>query len=234
MVPAMLEEIYRIFRPGRALAAFHLLRDAGLLELLVPEVAHALVPAGDAQGDPDPVATCKALLRGYDAARSLRPEPFDDAVVLAVLHWQAFETAVREAETRADGRVDMGALVKDFLSPTLTELRVPRRTQDRFRQVLVAQRRFDPGRRRRKSEAFVRRSYFQQAVELFEIRLRAKGLSLDPVHAWRDQAGLPALDPAREEPPEPSESRPKRRRRRRRRRGRGRGRGRGPGGASEG
>jgi poly(A) polymerase len=211
-VPRLLEEIYRIFRPGCGVAAFGLLRSSGLFAQLMPGVDR-WIEAGPAGEDRE--AELVSVIRGLDGAVADRGEDPPDSLVLATLLWPSWSGALREVvEALPEGRQpDLGNLSLGFVPPILTRLRVPRRIQDRVRQLLVAQQRFEPGRRRRRSqEAFQRRSYFEDALDLLEVRLRGQGASLQPVNDWRSNSGLGPL-----EPPEPKKR--KRRRRRRRRSG---------------
>ncbi len=241
--PRLLEEIYRLFRPGVSVAAFRLLREAGLWRLLLPQVASHL-----AEGGEDAVARYEAVLAGLDRVWKLRNATPPDSQILMALLWTPWEASYARAEAAAEAegqRVDVGAAVQDFLSPWMTGLRVPRRIQDRIRQVWISQRRFDPGgARRRKTDAFIRRRFFEEAIDFYEIRARGAGGELSNVDAWRARAKLKPVPDAsrRAKPGQPfteddgadSDAPPKKRRRRRRRRRRGGGEGGGGGPAGGG
>lgn len=264
--PRLLEEIYRLFRPAVSVAAFRLLRDAGLWPLLLPQVAEHLD-----QGGEEAVQEYEAVLGALDGVWKMRNATAPDAQILMSLLWtpwkakldtleaaaqaaQAADDAAADSEggegggrrRRGSGRpFDLSTEIQDFLSPWMTGLRVPRRIQDRIRQVWMCQDRFDPGGgRRRKTDAFVRRRFFEEAVDFYEIRARAAGLDLASVDLWRARAKLkPVPDADRRQKPseadaasldgdEPQPTKRKRRGRRRRRGGGGGG-GDGQGGNGE-
>jgi len=242
--PRLMEEIYRLFRPGVSIAAFRLLREAGLWQLLLPLVATHLDEGGDTA-----LAEYEAMLEAVDLVWKLRNATATDAQILMALLWTPWKATLAEAQAQAKAegrRPDIGATVQEFLTPWMTGLRVPRKIQDRIRQVWMAQSRFEPGgRRRRKTDAFLRRRFFEDAVDFFEIRTRATGGDLSLVDTWRARGELKPLPDAhrrkgakarsdQEGPPTPSsgeeeDAAPKKRRRRRRRRRRG-----GGGGAAAG
>jgi len=209
--PRLLEEIYRVFRPGRSVAAVRLLKAAGILELLFPELARWLDQADDGE---DRLEQCEALLRCFDRVWAGRGETPPDAVILAILLWLPWQERLDWLSANTEGRVDVGRQVLDFLSGTHDRLKIPRRIQDRIRQVLVAQPRFEPMRRRRKPGALLQRSFFADALGLYEARVRADEGDLGRVQLWRERAGLDRLSDA----PGAGKQPPKKRRRRRRRR----------------
>ena len=211
--PRLLEEIFRIFRPGRSVPALALLRSSGLLELLFPELTGWLDG-----GEPDRVSRCEALMLAFDRVWARAGEVPPDAVIIAVLLWLPWQERLAAIERDGEGRVDVGRRILDFLAGARERLPIPRRAQDRVRQVLVAQPRFEPGRGRGKPAAVVQRSFFADALGLYEVRMRAEEGDLRRVQAWRDRAGLGPLEDA---PSEEGEATPKRRRRRRRRRRKG-------------
>ena len=117
--------------------------------------------------------------------------------------------------------VDASAAVDEILQPLLDELNIARRDGERTRQVLLAQRRLAPSRRRRgRPLALVRRDYFDDSLALYELTALAAGRDTDDVDRWRqiksegsrDQRGRP------EDEDQPKKTRRRRRGGRRRRR----------------
>jgi poly(A) polymerase len=65
-------------------------------------------------------------------------------------------------------------LILEVLAPLVRQLRIARRDAERARQVLLAQRRLGPARRRRgKPAALIRRDYFEEALCVYELHTRA-------------------------------------------------------------
>ena len=96
--------------------------------------------------------------------------------------------------------------VVELLVPLAEELRIARRDGERARQILLAQRRLAPGKRRRgKPMALVRRDYFEDALTLYTTWAEVTGRDSAEVDYWRSLAA--GIDDG---------ERPRKRRRRRR------------------
>jgi poly(A) polymerase len=91
--------------------------------------------------------------------------------------------------------------VLEILQPLVAELHIARRDAERTRQVLIAQRRLAPSRRRRgRPMAMVRRDYFAEALALYELIAVAEGRDTEDVERWqklRDSATGKADQPER-------------------------------------
>src|SRR5947209_7130452 len=114
------------------------------------------------------------------------------------------------------------------LSEMVRTARLPRRIAERARMILLAQPILSGERRRRRSspQAFVRQSYFPEALAVFELSVAATGQGHDQLSKWQQTfAGQDFSAIARDD--ERGPARGGGRDKRRRRRG-GRGRGRGP------
>ncbi len=80
-------------------------------------------------------------------------------------------------------------VVMDVLRPMVEQLRVARRDAERARQIVLAQRRLVPSRRRRgRPMALVRRDYFADALTLYEMTSRVLGKDTADVARWRQLA----------------------------------------------
>ena len=82
--PRLLEEIFRVFRPGRSVAAVRLLREAGLLDVLFPEIADYLANGSGAPATGRVAAfeaLSRALVAGFEEEYGLRfvERPLGDA-----------------------------------------------------------------------------------------------------------------------------------------------------------
>ncbi|ACY18524.1 poly(A) polymerase [Haliangium ochraceum DSM 14365] len=109
---------------------------------------------------------------------------------------------------------DAGAVIEELAHPLFQELHVARRDSERTHQILQAQRRITPERRRRgKPGAMVRRDYFGDALTLYELTRQAQEREVGDLSYWHELRKS-------EVPEERSEPRQRRRRRggRRRRR----------------
>lgn len=85
------------------------------------------------------------------------------------------------------GTGDAGAALNELARPLIEELQVARRDSEQIRQILQAQRRLVPSRRRRgRPAALARRDYFDDALAVYEITVRAQGGTEGDLEFWRD------------------------------------------------
>lgn len=86
--------------------------------------------------------------------------------------------------------IEANEVALEVLEPLVSELRVGRRDAERARQILLAQRRLAPARRRRgKPAALVRREFFRDALIVYEATARAAGRDTSDVAYWRKLLG---------------------------------------------
>jgi poly(A) polymerase len=203
----VLEETLKLFRAGWAEEAARLLDRYDVLDVVLPETQQHLLRLR-AEGDD---RAFFAMLAALD--QRVREEPVTDAVLLGALVW----TSLEEAEKREDGRSQQA--VAQALIEFTTRLGSTRRTSERLRQIFSAQRHLAAagrrGRRRIAPAALARRSYFPEALDLFEIVCTARAENLDIVAEWRERARHVEVEEDRWDDSE--ESRAPRRSRRRRR-----------------
>ncbi len=147
---------------------------------------------------------------------ALRNSGGSNALLLAALvNAFVFEDLVQSGAQPAQAT----DVVMDVLQPIVDQLRVARRDAERARQIVLAQRRLVPSRRRRgRPMALVRRDYFSDALTLYEMTSRALGKDTADVARWRQLASEGGGSGGGESGGE--ESRPGGKRRRRRRGGR--------------
>jgi len=122
--------------------------------------------------------------------------------------------------------------IEDTLRPVVMRVRASRRDAERARQILIAQKRLRPSKRRKsKPMALVRRDYFLEALTVYELMARAtrepgdeSGDEISRWYSlWRKSTGAAPAPPATSETPagtDGGEDSGERRRRRRRRGGR--------------
>ena len=221
--PRVTEELSQSLKGGHALPTFLLMREVGLLDVLLPELAEVL-----REFDPEhPGGTGHlfwALLEVLDAERR-RGRAFEEAVLFAALLLPVIRARVRRISRDADP--DPGALLpllEDVVNPIALRMALPHTTSHRIKQALAIVGKLShrpDGRIATRRLAF--RESFSTALTIFELRAMATGRGEDLVREWRAlgervarareafarEAGVAAEAPA---PP----------RRRRRRGGRGR------------
>ncbi|MCG8423460.1 MAG: polynucleotide adenylyltransferase PcnB [Proteobacteria bacterium] len=81
---------------------------------------------------------------------------------------------------------EANAMILELGQPLIDELKIARRDAERVRQVLLAQRRLAPSRRRRgRPMALVRRDYFDEALSVYELTARAADRDTSDVERWQ-------------------------------------------------
>lgn len=172
--PRLLEEIVRMLRSGGAEPSFRLLWTSGVLEVLLPEVAGYLSRALVRSEERDPGAGMWAYLKMLD--RSDR-ELETNAVLLAALLLHTVDDACDpEAEIYDLGLKShaTGEVARVLVRRLVERLRLPKRDAERIQQLIASQRRLFKLRRNQPlPKALMRRAYFPEALDLFEIGVRA-------------------------------------------------------------
>jgi poly(A) polymerase len=196
--PRLLEEILRLLRGGAAHRSFWLMWETGALSVVLPEVATFL---------DDDTPEARSVWKGLQAADALQRggRAISDAALFGTLLRAPLEEAAADAD-------DPGAAIDGLLAPLAERLVLPRRLRDRLRQALLVQRRLQSPPRGRVA-SLATRDFFADALDLYEVSVRASGRTEDPaLEAWRAAQDVSAV---------PDQSRPRNRRRggRRRRRG---------------
>jgi poly(A) polymerase len=223
--PRVTEELLQSLKGGHALPTFLLLREVGLLDALLPELAETL-----REIDPDhPHGTGHlfwALLDVLDAERR-RGRVFDDAVLFSLLFLPIARTRVREAAPGAEPDAALlGRLLEEIVPPAALRMALPHATTGRILQALSTVGRLSHRPDSRiATKRLVFREGFLAALDLFELVSMATGMNESLAAEWRAfaerarkaresiEADAAEAPPAK--PPAP---------RRRRRGGRGRGR----------
>jgi poly(A) polymerase len=208
--PARLtEEIAQLMRCGHAGAAMQWMLDLGMLEVLLPE-AYAMLTAG---------------LRGLGDFGQILPvidrmvaegRPLSDTALLAALLLPKVMVRREEIESAARrpmSRVALETLVQEETEPFLARFTVSNLKSQQIRQALLGfQRLCEPSLRPGERLQLARRSFFDDALLLFEILAEATGGGFEVLEEWQETAER------RTGPPDPAigVARPARRRRRRR------------------
>lgn len=173
--PRLLEEILRMLRGGAAEKSFRLMWEAGLLEVLLPEVACYLSRSISRDEERDPGAGLWSYLRALDKDdRDLET----NAVLMAALLIHPVDDAVSGQCAKEYGlktsSVATGEIAREMLHHMIERIRLPKRDSERIQQLLASQRRLLGLRRNNPlPRNLLRRAYFPEALDLFEIGVRA-------------------------------------------------------------
>lgn len=178
--PRLLEEILRLLRGGAAHRSFWLMWEMGALSVVLPEIATFL---------DDDTPESRAVWKGLQAADAIQRSgrPLSDAVLFGTLLRAPLEEAAADAD-------DPGSAIDGLLAPMSERLVLPRRLRDRLRQALLVQRRLQSPPRGRVA-GLATRDFFADALDLYEVSVRAAGRGDDPaLEAWRaaqEVSGVP-------------------------------------------
>jgi poly(A) polymerase len=218
--PRVTEELAQALRGGHSLPTLLLMREVGLLDALLPELATVL-----RQIDPDHARGTGhlfwALLDVLDAERR-RGRVFEDTVHFALLFVPIVRARVRQIAPDGDPDPNrLAVVIEDVVSPLALRMSLPRMSTDRIKQALAI-----VGKLSHRPDAKVAtrrlalRDSFPTALDLFELTAMATGRGQELVRDWRSvQARIARARETGEIPPPPP---PPPRRRRRGGRGRGR------------
>jgi poly(A) polymerase len=216
--PRVTEELSQSLRGGHALPTFLLMREVGLLDVLLPELASVL-----REIDPDHPQGAGhlfwALLDVLDAERR-RGRVFDDAALFSLFFMPIVRSRLREM--RLSGDPEPGRLltvIDEVVTPAAIRMTLPNAVSHRIKQALATVGRLS---HRPDNRIATRRIAFREAfpvaLDLFELNAMATGRGEELVREWRAVEGR--VKGARER--FAAETAPARPRRRRRRGGRGR------------
>ncbi len=219
----LFEERMRLFRGGGGEKSLRLLEETGVLASVLPLLASYLARART-QGKHEDAEALFAHIAALDALA--RRGEITDVLILAVLLHAPVELSLAGVDP-----AEATLALADELIAQAMELGATRKMTERLRQVILAQRHLEKptGRRRARRvppEALMRRAYFAEALDLFEVIGRAtkNEESMVELALWRDRppASPEASDDEGEEPSPHAGATPTQpgRRRRRRRGGR--------------
>jgi poly(A) polymerase len=216
--PRVTVEISQSLSGGHALPTFLLLREVGLLDVLLPELATVLREI-DPEHPHGAGHLFWALLDVLDAERR-RGRDFDDAVLFSLFFLPVVRSRLRAAHFT--GEPEPGRLVSiidDVVTPIAIRMALPNAVSHRIKQALATVGRLS---HRPDNRIATRRIAFREAfpvaLGLFELNAMATGRGDDLVREWR---AVEARAKGARERFEAAAA-PTRPRRRRRRGGRGR------------
>jgi len=218
--PRVTEELAAMLRGGHALPTFLLLRELGLLDVLLPDLSDEL-----RRIDPEHAGGAGhyfwTLLEVLDAERR-RGRGFDEAVYFSLLALPLLRAEIRRVRPGGDAEPALlVAKTNAVVDPLALALSAPNALVHRVKSILVAQGKLA---QRPEWKASTRRFLFHTdfpaALDLFDLRAMARGSGEETAREWRHlaervtAAGTAASAPGSPGPP----ARPRRRRRGGRRR----------------
>ena len=224
--PRVTEELTGMLRGGHALPTFLLLRELGLLEVILPDLSAEL-----RRLDPEHPGGAGhyfwTLLEVLDAERR-RGRGFDDSVYFALLALPLLRAELRRARPAGAAEASLViAKANEVVEPLAASLAAPNALIHAVKAILFSQTKLE---QRPEWKASTRRFLFHPdflpALDLFDLRSMARGRDAEPVREWRElhrrvhEAGSSFSAPAALPPasPEPAARRRSRRGRRRKRR----------------
>ncbi|MBI3924907.1 MAG: polynucleotide adenylyltransferase PcnB [Armatimonadetes bacterium] len=218
--PRVHEEIARLLEEGSAARSLELLDESGLLEYLEPnlEAYLRLAERGKIASDRDGRLLYR-LLEAVDRMRAegrhlTRPTLFSACTYPLLVSEGLYESESPDL------------LVREGVVRMLHRLGLSKKDTERVQQVLLAQRKLRPRKRRRTfPRSFQSKSYFAESFALYEAVVRSTGEGKRELEEWKARLDEKDLQPpsphAEPDDDEAPMERQKLRRRRRRRRGGG-------------
>jgi poly(A) polymerase len=172
--PRLLEEILRMLRSGSAEKSFAMLWTTGLLDILLPELSCYLGRSLNRGEERDPGCGLWAYLWAID--RSDDPELLSNPVLLSALLLPVVMDAGGDPDAYCIEPVSSAAaeVVRALLKAITERIRLPKRDAERIGQLIAAQNRLFKLRRNMPlPRSLLRRTYFPEALDLFELGVRA-------------------------------------------------------------
>jgi poly(A) polymerase len=225
----VLEETLRLLRIGHSETTVRMMEETGVLAFLVPEIPAYLesprpgITAVTDVDDPElaergPAYSSREMmyrhLRSVDAM-IVKRSGVSDAVVLGSFLYAIVSDVQAEADIEGN---DRSRATGELLEMIGARLALTRRLSEHLRQIFIAQRHFAPqtnGKRTRRKmspASLARRTFFPDALDLYEVHAHAVGLPVDEIDRWRQMAG--GRSSSAHPRPHEKDDRPKRRRRR--------------------
>jgi len=208
--PRVTEEILGILRGPRPLATFRLLREVGLLEILLPELVAAIAAHTDPDAGEDGTLFWKYLAALEERAARAQRTP-DDTVLLGLLFLPLAFSAI-SARIKTGGKVenaDLLLLLEDIVNPIALRLTLPNAAMHTVKQAIFILGKLDePIRSAATARRLLARNYFSTALELFKIHAVATGRHQEAVTRW-EKLRLAPVDPEPRGTREPVEPEPR-------------------------
>ena len=213
----ILEETFKLFRSGSGADCVTIMLKTDILRTVLPQLSPYLGKDSSAEISTTRKEEVLGYLRALDALVQKRGQ-VSDAVILTTVLFVPLQEALEELEPRLHG-----AQLNSIILELTRNMVLTRRMRERTRQILLAQKHLrkpvqgKKPRRRISPKAMIKRSYFADALDLFEIWSRRNETEFDQVQVWRARAGEWDGDDADQSEKNNFSERPAPRRKRRRR-----------------
>jgi poly(A) polymerase len=183
-VPRILEEIVRMMGRGTAARAMERLVDSGMISHLFPQIDQHIRMEG--------IETYTDILSRMDQ-RFRSGQVLEPWLIMSCLYYPLFEFIYRGSLEHGRPGGDLVSLARDTITPASKRIQVPRKIQDRARQVLAAQPRlFGLREGRFKPRTILRKAYFPDAFTLFAIAAAGDEEGRGLIKEWEElQSGMP-------------------------------------------
>ncbi|MDP6741155.1 MAG: polynucleotide adenylyltransferase PcnB, partial [Planctomycetota bacterium] len=186
--PRVFEEVLRLMRSGTAMGAFKMLRACGALRSILPaQDIHLGVRRGGPEEDHLRAELFWRLLEALDIEVHQGYEP-TVAVVIAVLFNDLVEREVDpQTRTRRGEPGDRMSVCRAVMDPLFEATRLNRREFGRAQRLIASQSRFQALTNPSFSPLlFARQEDFPEALDLFGLREKARGVGWDIFEAWQE------------------------------------------------
>jgi poly(A) polymerase len=171
--PRIFEEILRMLGRGSSGRTLSLMHQLGLIETLFPKVFNNI----RRYGIDEYLDIFSRVDNSFKGGQELKP-----ALVLAALFYPVFRTEVARSTDS-----DFLNQARSVLTPMSERLQIPRRMQDTMRQAMAAQHRFFALKDTRyKPRTILRKSYFDDALTLFELVAGGTPEGRQLIRNWND------------------------------------------------
>ena len=183
--PRVLEDLLRMFRKGGAETAMSLMHEVGVDEVVMPELLAAAHP-GDYELQ-------LKTFRSLDLATE-RGTEFSNATLLSLIFYPYVRRAISSHDL--EGGAQAFNAIDRIVGPFEQRLIVPKKERERIRQILLAQKRFTQAShpKRFSTGTFIRKPFFPEAFDLFDIISSATGEHREEVRRWKSRISSVAMD----------------------------------------
>ena len=178
----LIEEIFKLFRSGYGASCIEIMQETEVLGVILPQ----LHPYCTLETETDLITP---YVKALDALVKHRNQ-VSDSVILTTLLMIPVQRALEEIEPRYHS-----SEISKIIVQLTSNMALTRKMRERVRQILLAQRHLkkpspeQKPRRKISPKAMVKRSYFADALDFFEIWSRKTGEQFDHVQLWRARAG---------------------------------------------
>jgi poly(A) polymerase len=187
--PRIVEEHLRMLRGGQARRSYQLLRELGILEVVLPRIDQFLLSADDAVF-PERMRLWE-YLETLDELRQQGRELTNVVLVGCLLIHP-----IRAAALSRGLDLENPQHVEELLQPFAAEMHLPRRDAERLKLILLLLPRLKQSPQARgRIHSILSRSHFGDAMDLWEIDAHSSGEGLDLLAEWRELAAKAPLAP---------------------------------------